>query len=555
MKMKLLLYLSIGVGLLSACDDAFLDQYPKDQLSESNFWQTPKDAEMFVNDMYTILPGDMIGSDTRSDNAVYGIKWAEEDIAKGIYDPLDGTFSGHWSYQYGRIRKVNVYFENVEKIPDLDPAQKKRLDAQAKFFRAWSYFELAKVFAGVPIVLKSLTVDETYDVERASLKEVIELIQKDLTEAAADLPESWPGEYGKITKGTALAFKARVELFFINNNDAGLDDALAQAAEQDAKAVIDLGIYHLFKEDVNGDGEINDIDYKALFNTSYPGDPQKAEMILETQFVKDLRGNGYNTWNAPPPMGWGGINPTQSFVDEFETINGLTISEDPAYDDAHPFDNRDPRLEVCVWHHGEEFVWLNRIDTMKTRPVPEDAPMGIGTHGDATSTGYYQQKFFQADEDMRDGAKDSWNSPYDWPVIRYAEVLLTYAEARVWQDKIDDETYSAIDEVRTRVGMPPVDRAKYASKDDMIKLLIRENRAEFGMEGKRWLDVRHYGIDVDVLVGQYYGMKYDPATQTAFVGEPIPSGVPRIYSSHNRLWPIPQDERTLNPKLEQNPGY
>jgi len=532
MKIKILLYLALGIGLLSSCDEAFLDQYPKDQLSANNFWQTPKDAEMFVNDMYTVLPGDMIGNDTRSDNALHGIKWAEEDVAKGIYDPLDGTFSWQWSSSYGRIRKVNVYFENVENIPDLDPAERKLLDAQARFFRAWSYFELAKVFGGVPIVLKSLTVDETYEVTRAPLNEVIDLILKDLTDAAEDLPVEWPGEYGKITKGAALALKARVELFF----------NMFSEAETDAKAVMDLNVYELYQGD-----------YAELFRTSFPGDPQKKEMILETQFLKDLRGNGYNTWNTPPPIGWGGINPTQSFVDEFETINGLTIDEDPAYDSTNPFANRDPRLEVCVLHHDEKYVINGDTLVMKTRPTPEDAPSGIGTHNDATSTGYYQQKFLQVDEDIK--GIDAWNSNYDWPVIRYAEILLTYAEARTQQGKIDDETFNAIDQVRTRAGMPPVDRAKYGSKDALMELIIRENRVEFGMEGKRWLDVRHYGIDVDVLKGQYWGMKYDPATKTPYIGDPIPAGVPRIYQPHNRLWPIPQTEIDLNPKLEQNPGY
>ena len=532
MKIKLFIYLTLAVGLFASCDDAFLDQYPKDQISENNFWKKPQDAEMFVADMYTVLPGDLIGNDTRSDNAVYGIKWAEEDIAKGIYDPLDGTFSSHWSSSYGRIRKVNVYFENVEKIPDMDPEERKVLDAQAKFFRAWSYFELAKVFGGVPIVLKSLVVDETYLVTRNSLDEVISQITKDLSEAAEDLPVEWPGAYGKITKGAALAFKARVELFF---------NKFAEA-ETDAEAVMKLGVYNLYQGD-----------YAELFYTSFPGDPRKKEMILETQFMKDLRGNGYNTWNAPPPTGWGGINPTQSFVDTFETINGLTIHEDPIYDSTKPFENRDPRLEVCVLHHDEKYVINGDTLVMKTRPTPEDAPTGIGTHNDATATGYYQQKFLQKDEDIK--GKDAWNSDYDWPVIRYAEILLIYAEARAQQGKIDDDTYNAIDQVRTRVGMPPVDRDRYASKENLIKLLIRENRVEFGMEGKRWLDVRHYGIDVDVLKGQYWGMRYDPETKTPYIGNPIPAGVVRTYEPHNRLWPIPQVEIDLNPNLEQNPGY
>ena len=547
MKIKIYFIVVVILGLMSSCEKNFLDRYPKDQLSDANFWQQPLDAELFVNNFYGALPNQLIEKDVFSDNARHANKGKME---RGIYDPTDGEFSGWWSTGYSRIRKVYVYFENVGRIPDMPADEREKLDGQAKFFRAYAYFELIKFFGDVPYVDHVMNIGDTYELVRMPVSQVLDSIEKDLSEAADALPVEWDYDnYPRITKGAALAFKARAELFF-NRFDK---------AATDAKAVMELGVYNLFKEDVNDDGVINGDDYATLFYAAPPGDPRKKEMVLESEWKKDLRPNSYNLWNGPLPYGYGGINPLQNFVDAFETINGLTIEEDEEYDDAHPFNNRDPRLEVAVLHHDDVYTYLGDQYTMKTRPIPEDAPTGIGTHADATLTGYYQQKFFSPYEDIV-GA-DKQNSDLDFPIIRYAEVLLIYAEALIQQDKDFNLAIDAIDEVRTRVGMPVVDRTVYSNKDKLMELIMRERRVELCMEGHRWLDIRHFGIDVDVMRGDEpstgitYGMKYDPATETAFVGPYIPAGEPRVYEEHNRLWPIPYDEIQLNPNLTQNPGY
>ena len=556
MKLNIIILLLVAFSLVS-CDEAFLDRYPKDQLSENNFWIQESDAEMFVNDMYGVFPDQIMDKATDSDNAVHNVTWYEGDVSRGVYDPLNGAFSGEWSWDYNRIRKTNIFFENIDNIPDLDTEARKRLVGQAHFFRAYAYWDLLKVFAseelnlGVPLITKSLVISETYDVKRDSYDDCLTFMFDEYQNAVDNLPveESEYGEdsHGRLTKGAALAMKARAALFF-NRFD------IAEAA---AKEVINLNKYKLYDEDFDGDGlyphDGDGDDYHALFYIVPIGDPRKKEMILERQRVKDTYPYTWNTFQAPPPKGEGGVAPTQSFVDAFETINGLTINEDPSYDSAHPFNNRDPRLEVCVLHDGED--WINVGDTVHVKTIPGVPPMGIGTDPGSTRTGYYNQKFLDPKDDM--GGIDYHNTGFDWPIMRYAEVLLIYAEARVQQGKIDGETYDAINQVRNRVGMPDVDESVYNNKDKLIELLIRENRVEFGMEGKRWLDVRHYGKQYafDHLNGQFYGMKYDPETQTPFVGDPIPAGVPREYQLHNILWPIPQDEINLNSNLVQNPGY
>ncbi len=529
MKLNQILMLMAALGFLASCDDAFLDRYPHDELSSESYWKTSQDAEMFVNNMYKAFPMFLIDDEVMSDNAVHGIKWAEGNIAKGIYDPLDGTFADKWSNNYSNIRAANVLLENIDNIEETDETVKEQLIAQARFFRAYAHLDLAMAFGDVPLVDKTLATEETYEITRAPLSAVVDFITIELKEAANALPISWPdSQYGRITRGAALALKARAELFFHRFADA----------EKSAKDVMDLNEYELYKGD-----------YAELFYLSDPGDVRKLEMVIETQRKVDDYANWYNKWSAPPGFGWGGINPTQSFVDEFECIDGLTIDESDLYNDSNPFANRDPRLEVNVLHHGETFYG----QTWATRPVQEDYPTGIATHRDATATGYYQQKFFDPGDDMR--GTTAWNSGHDWPVLRYAEVLLTYAEARMEQGKIDATTYDIIDDIRERVGMPAVDRAKYSDQTTLRELVRREWRAEFGMEGLRWLHIRRWDIGMEVFNGYYLGMKYDAATETAFIGENINVGVERSYESHNRLWPIPQVQRDLNPNLTQNDGY
>lgn len=523
--------IALAIILFSSCEENFLDRSPKDEFFPGNFWEQESDATQFLTSIYrTSMPTNQIDLDVRSDNALHGIKWAEGAAAKGVYDPLDGTFNSHWTSNYKNIRKTNVLLENIELISDLDANVKTQIIGQAKFFRAYAHFNLCKVFGDIPKVDKSILLDESYSLKRTPLSEVLAFIIEDLDNAAEALPTSWPSEYGRITKGAALALKAQVNLFYNHWGEAAAS----------AKKVMDLGVYDLY--DKNNTGK-----YAELFYASDPGDERKVEMVLETQCKADDYPNDFNTWSAPPGFGWGGINPTQSFVDEFECIDGKPIESSPLYDASNPFENRDPRLEVNVLHHGESF----KGEPINTRPTPEDSPRGIATHRDATSTGYYQQKFLNPNEDSN-GA-DAWNSSLDWPVIRYAEVLLTYAEAQNEAAGPTSDVYDAVNQVRRRVGMP--DLPSGLSKEEMRTRIRREWRVEFGMEGKRWLDIRRWDIGQQVLNGQFYGMKYDAATNTAFIGTNVPAGVVRKYEPHNRLWPIPQAQRDLHKELSQNAGY
>lgn len=272
-------------------------------------------------------------------------------------------------------------------------------------------------------------------------------------------------------------------------------------------------------------------------------------------------------------MGWGGLNPTQSLVDAFEDINGAPIAQSTVYNAANPFANRDPRLEVVVLHDGETMYGK----TLKVAPLQSCYPTGIGTHGDATATGYNQQKWL---DPTCNPQTDGWHMGGDYKILRYAEVLLTYAEAENELSPLSASAFDAVNQVRRRVGMPDLQNTNPAlptycgTQAALRERIHNEWRVEFALEGghRQW-DIRRWGIAAQVLNAPVYGLTYllraPHGSETAKSGDnnrvcdlysSDPNAV-RIkvrdghYEAHNVLYPIPQKERDLNKKLTQNPGY
>lgn len=531
----------------SSCSD-FLDRIPTDELSDGSFWKTPNDAKMFVADIYRqALPGKNSGDvdgDIESDNAVHGIKWAAGNVSKGVYDPAEMG----WSSDYKAIRACNVLLEKINLIPDYeDLKDKEAVMGEARFMRGYIYFGLIQTFGAVPYVDGIIDLNEMGNVVRTPVDQVYDKVMEDLTYAAEHLPAQWPSsDYGRATQGAANAMKARAALYF-NKFDAAADAA---------KTVMTSGEYELF--DANNTGK-----YANLF-----WEEQEAckEAILVRQFSAPELTNYIIGWGCFPTKGWGGINPTQSLVDAFECEDGAPIKTSPLYKETDPFNKRDPRLEVCVLHDGEEMYGV----TVKTAPLKSSGSTGVAQHNDATATGYYNQKWLDPSIDPQ---SVGWDMGKDWHVIRYAEILLTYAEAKNEVSPLDDSAFDAVNQVRRRVGMPVLQKTDaskptYCATQDALRQRIRnEWRVEFAMEGsKRKWDIRRWGIAKEVLNAPFLGMKYkmvdDPSAPAddkgkkciLYQGENIKL-TGSSYEDHNYLFPIPQDEMDLNNALVQNPGY
>lgn len=529
------------MGSFSSCSD-FLDRYPLEELSDESFWKTEKDAEMAVSNLYNVLPTWDTDEAINSDDAVHGIKWAAGNQSKGVYAPSDYG----WSGEYGYIRQANLILEKIQEM-DLSEDAYKKLEGQARFFRAYTYFTLIRSFGAVPYIDKPLELTDVENITRTPKDEVYAKVMEDFDIAIANLPVQWDdANSGRITKGAAMAMKARAALYYNN----------WQTAMDEAKKVMDLGQYELYDKDNTGR-------YKELFWEVADG---CDEFILSVQFNAPTRTHYLIGWECFPTLGWGGLNPTQSLVDAFEDINGAPIANSTIYDSTNPFANRDPRLEVNVLHDGETMYGV----TIKVAPLSSSGNTGIGQHGDATATGYYQQKWLDPSIDPQ---STGWDMGKDWVVIRYAEVLLTYAEAKNELSPLDPSAFDAVNQVRRRVGMPdlqntdPTKPTYCGTQDDLRKRIWNEWRVEFALEGgKRQWDIRRWGIAKDVLNAPFEGLRYtlvdDPNAPKGdngkkcilYVGEPLKLAGSH-YEDHNYLLPIPQTEIDLNPKLEQNPGY
>lgn len=530
------------MGSFSSCSD-FLDRYPLEELSDESFWKTEKDAEMAVSNLYNVLPTWDVDEAINSDDAVHGIKWAAGNQSKGVYDPADYG----WSGEYGYIRQANLVLEKIQEM-DLSEDAYKKLEGQARFFRAYTYFTLIRSFGAVPYIDKPLELTDVENITRTPKDEVYAKVMEDFDIAIANLPVQWDeANSGRITKGAAMAMKARAALYYNN----------WETAMTEAKNVMDLGQYELYDKDNTGR-------YKELFWEVADG---CDEFILSVQFNAPTRTHYLIGWECFPTLGWGGLNPTQSLVDAFEDINGAPItSEASVYDPTNPFANRDPRLEVNVLHDGETMYGV----TIKVAPLSSSGNTGIGQHGDATATGYYQQKWLDPSIDPQ---STGWDMGKDWVVIRYAEVLLTYAEAKNELSPLDPSAFDAVNQVRRRVGMPdlqntdPTKPTYCGTQNDLRKRIWNEWRVEFALEGgKRQWDIRRWSIAKDVLNAPFEGLRYtlvdDPNAPKGdngkkcilYVGEPLKLAGSH-YEDHNYLLPIPQTEIDLNPKLEQNPGY
>ncbi|MDY2642441.1 MAG: RagB/SusD family nutrient uptake outer membrane protein [Mediterranea sp.] len=542
MKRKSLFILAAALltGFTSCVD---LDRYPLEELSDGSFWKTGNDAEMAVSDLYNSLPYWDVDDAINSDDAVHGIKWAAGNISKGIYDPLDQS----WSGTYGVIRQANLILSKIDEIPDYDEAEKKKVLGQTYFFRAFHYFDLIRTFGDVPYVDRPLELSDQEGITRTSRDEVYKHVMDDFDKAIEYLPVSWPAsDYGRITKGAALAMKARAALYYGN----------WQVAADNAKKVMDQGTYQLWDKDNTGK-------YAQLFWEVADG---CDEFILVRQFNAGDNGWYLIGWEAFPTLGWGGIDPTQSLVDAFEDIEGAPIAKSNLYDEKNPFANRDPRLEVNVLHDGETMYGV----TIKVAPLKSCYPTGIGQHGDATATGYYQQKWLDPSIDPQ---STGWDMGKDAVVIRYAEVLLTYAEAKNELDPLSQEAFDAVNQVRRRVGMPDLQKTDASkptycgTQDDLRQRIRNEWRVEFALEGgKRQWDIRRWGIAKEVLNKPLYGLKYKLVDSPNAVdgdggkicilyeGENYVGGT-TSYKDHNYVYPIPQKEIDLNPNLTQNDGY
>lgn len=532
MKTKFIIY-SLLVVLFCSCED-YLDRQPLNEYSNSSLWQSKGDAEAALNSCYRgweMTDGSWMSNmwlfymDCASDNAFSPYPWEGAQMLGNmmLLTPLN---VGRHKWDFSTIRKTNWFLENIDEVP-IDENLIKRMKGEARFLRAYKYFIMSQLYGDVPLITTQITTEEANSVTRTNKAEVVKFVLDELAAITADLPESYSGDnVGRITRGAAWALKARVELF-----NEKYEECVASYNNV-------LGKYTLFP------------DYADLFRIQ---NENNSEIILDVQFIKndvpqDLLGVMFPHISN---NGWYSVDPTESLVNAYEMKNGKTI-DDPisGYDPEHPYENRDPRLYATVivpgkWVEGGGMYW----DPLNLWPNNNDYYL----RNPYTGFGFKKYTAYLSDFD------DIWNTGLNVPVIRYAEVLLSYAEAKIELNQIDNSVYEAIDKLRERVGMPVVDQSEYNTQTKMRELIRRERRVELAMEGLRWFDIQRWRIGEEVMNGPVYGSKLGTVDQdtgglTLTEGQ-IQVEVRVFDGTMNYLWPIPQSEIDLNPNLTQNSGY
>ncbi|RAJ88071.1 putative outer membrane starch-binding protein [Chitinophaga dinghuensis] len=606
-KNKIFLFLSFTT-MLASCKN-YLDIAPKEFYTENDLFADVAQAEKEVAVLYGDLNGDFDGT---ADGSILSLV-CDEGYPTSLQAKASKYISGGWTstnddmrnfdQMYREIRIGYHFLENIDKVPiknDNQTTQYKtviipRYKGEVKFLIAYYYFLLFEKYGGVPIVDHYYTVnqnDEALKLPRATVDKTVSFITKLCDEAAAALPQDYADQdIGRVTKGAALALKAKVLLYAASPlfNGGEIDN---QAVTVDGTSV---------KNTILG---VKNLDGTLIFNTTYNKEKWKlaidaikavmdlgiydlradrAELFYKRDYKEVIwfrQGGPSNNWEAntmPNGTDYGGtgaISTPQEMVDAYEMKNGLAITtpgsgySETGYVDtlmrvfrnrqwqtvkttiSKMYFNRDPRFYTDQYFNQMPLLGRNVItEFTKALGTNQD---GWGKTGQSTRTGYYVQKW----NDPTQNLKDRPNTNYrNYPFIRYADVLLWYAEAlNEYYGPVTD-AYTALNRVRSRVGMPglPLTTADN-TQQGLRKRIQNERRIELAYEGARYYDIRRWLIATAPEQMKMTGMNIMEGGDKFYARIPLLSGT-RIFPVNYYLSPIPSSETAIMPTLTQNYGW
>ena len=578
-----LVSLFVGSILTVSCNDSFLDRYPIAEISPENSFKTADDLRLYTNGFYEQLPSirSIIDADLKTDNVLYSSIPEEQRSHERILPSETG--SGGWDWE--DLREINLFFDNYQRCTD--EAGRDKYEGVARFFRAWFYFDKVKRFGDVPWYETVIQTDDTDLLYKArdSREFVVSKIIQDLEIAVDKLGDERASD--QVTRWTALALLSRVCLyegtFRKYHTELGIQgsDTLLQKAYEAAGRVMDESGYTLYS---TGNP---DTDYRDLFASTLKED----EVILGRRYSLTLNQmhnvNYYLTSRTQRDIGL-----TKDLVDSYLQLNGMPFTSKTGYATMGFYDemqSRDRRLAQTIRSLGYQ-----RIGGTATL-LPDFA---------ATMTGYQLCKFLSDETQDGDGA-----SYQDVAFIRYAEVLLNYAEAKaelgiITQDDID----RTIRLIRSRVSMPNLDMTSANQSPDAVLAALypnvsgsnqgiileirRERRIELVMEGFRWDDLVRWKAG-KLLEPHFIGMYFPSLGEFDLDGDGAPDlmlytgtapsttaaqsveigGVLQLTEgdhgnligfkdntkqfdeSRDYLYPLPTGDLLLNENLKQNPNW
>lgn len=571
----------------TACrKQSFLDPVISNDLTKESVFSDSVRTMQYLNNIYSTLNMgvppqgiDVAGFQVASLSDEAEIKWVNaastpniinvESLGQRYIDVATGIYRNY----YQKIRAVAIYLAEVDKAP-LSVATKNRTKAEARFLRAYYYSCLMKYFGGIPILGDDVKTESSeFDVLRSPYGDCVNYLVKELEEIAPVLPLNYTGiDYGRITRGAALALKGKVLLYaaspFFNGggvvdnpNQTGIltypnsDPNRWRKAFDALRAVVDMpgnpysleqgskpgeGFYNLFLKRVNSE-------YILAFMQA-PN--RNMERYLLPPSRDNSAGGGYSGVDR-------GLDfPTQELVDAFPMRNGKGINETGSgYDLNNPYAGRDPRFYYSIIYNGS-----NYISNVNQLPAPVFTFTGTGStvdainpsSGAATKTGYYGRKMCDTTVTINVGS----NVNRSFPLIRYADVLLMYAEAanEIGETGIAMAQMRAI---RQRAGITEENNYGLPAapgQAELRTLIKNERMVELAFENSRMFDIKRWKSGETLLNKAMTGMRITK-TGNNYTYTRIAMPIARIFTSKSYLWPIPQRDVNNNPDFVKNPGW
>lgn len=520
---------------LLACTD-FLERTPLDFISPENYLTNENQAEILLNGVYNSLAFTSGNENQRFwpvhmasfTDDVYDMQpWHETTMwARGQGSAESSWPKWKWSQDYQGIARANVFLDKIgssglksEKVP--------RFIAEAKFLRAWYYLDLVTYYGDVPLVLIPGDLSNGFP-ERDPKAVVVEQILKDLNEAIPDLPLAYEdSDAGRVTRGAAMGVKARTLLY---------ESRWAEAA-QTAKDVMDLHVYTLYP------------DYQGLFL-----EKNEVAATCEVMFQKYYTGGVDPSWIYMLLGEYPAFSPTKQLIDAYYMNDGWPITKSKLFDPKNPHLNRDSRFYASIYYPGCKY-----LNYKQGNPDPKITKDSIRIPAWVLNTSGFRAKKHWDGTLME--ASDEGRNIY---FMRYAEMLLTYAEAQNEANGPEQSVYAAIDELRNRCKMITLTQAMPGlSKEEMREVIRNERRIELVFEGLRWADIRRWKIGEKVMVD---AIGYDNSLLKNYPGDGKGESEEWVYKEividtrqfnpkRDYLWPIPLSEINANPNMVQNPGY
>jgi hypothetical protein len=502
------LMISLMATLLFACKKNLLDQNPPADIGSELYWKTQNDADLALSGIYSFFiqgfnytasgnTGQGFGAGTPyweslSDNAYSG---AYSNIAQGAITPtVGGLQTDAYTTSYRAIQACNTFLDNVRKI-NLPSQTLYQYVAEVRFVRAYWYFMLTQLYGDVVLSTHQITINPANSqLGRTPKSVVMDTILSDLNFAANNLPNT--AYNGHAVKGSALGYMVKV---YMANRQYQQAASIANTIISDGKFSIYTG------------------GYKNLFLK--PGQNNNPEIMFSGRYQVPT---GYSpadylyTYSSSfQPLGY--------LVDDYECTDGQPITTSPLYKPATPYLDRDPRLLATILTPG--ILYKGGIPFV---------PAAIGA-----TAGFLNKKGVDSTRATVIGTQ----SDQDWVYLRYADVLLMYAEAKNEVSGPDPSVYSAINAVRTRPGvnMPAIPNG--LSQTDMRSRIRHERRVELAMEGQRYFDLKRWALDRVII----------PTIKD-------PNAAQRTFPLRDTIWPVPQTEIDIakavgNTAFKQTPGY